>query len=153
MNRAELLDYLKVTFSTLISETGIEAKDSPRGFKYAIDATYRAIGVPAASLNIADSSLGTFAAGIDPNEATFAIARLFALRRFSYLLSVNTDIQIDNLRTSQSQMFDQVIVLIKEAESQVERMGYSELTTSKKFRLAKIRLDYLQPASAVDEMG
>jgi hypothetical protein len=139
MTRANALTYLVNKYTALATLTGQGVADDATGFGPAIDDALLLLDVPYSSLagySVADGSVRNYR----------LLLRLCALRGFSdQLASFNTyDITADGFTAKRAAELIQVNQLLVEATAEATNAGF--VITGNIMRLARINLDYLEPA-------
>lgn len=136
MNRAEALAFLNGEFSALGTKAGLTNTDTDAGWKAAIDAALRDLGVARADLQTT-----TIAASLDADFE--ALLRYWALQRVRSSLAAKEDVKLDGpgIDVKRSQLFKQVEPMLAEYRLEVEALGYGGAGAS----IGRLTLDFLEP--------
>jgi hypothetical protein len=132
MIRAEAVEYLSLTFSTIAAKLGIPATDTPQGYAYIIDSSLEVLGVSSQEEPESDA---LYKAALD----------YFALRAFWRQTATLVDTNIDGVPINRSQFAKNLKDMMDEAATVAGAAGI-DVGTGSALEMGRLNLDFLEPA-------
>lgn len=140
MTRGEAVIYLSEAWPGLASALGVTATDDAAGWKSAVDAALRALGVATADLAGATVSVA--------DEPTFlALLNVFGARRLLVEATLKVDVSVADVGISKrySQMRDGLAALLALYER--DSLVVALVGSVPQMVMGRMTLDYLEPAT------
>ena len=117
MTRAELLAYLNNTMRRMAADAGVQNSDTPEGYAYILDDTFRALGV-------SEDDLATASVGNSLRADAQLIGQYFALNAFLNNMAPNQDNDGTQIRSKRTQPNTQVQDRLNQITAQLKQRGY-----------------------------
>lgn len=144
MDRAAAVEYLEESYGDIRAYVGRTADDTAGGYKPAIDAAFRALGVPRASLATATTAA-------DQDGALEALLTYHVLDLFRRKLATRPDVTAGDgkVQAKRKQIFDMVTDLYNQAAAAVAAMA-SAAGGAGTYRLTTLDTGAFMSGSALD---
>lgn len=128
ITRGNMQDYAEVQHAELGVEAGIALTDTTAGIGLALDQAVAKLGDDTDNL-----------------DAAYALTDYYVLQRIWYALASRVDFDATAVQQKRSQVFNQVGMLLRDAEKRCAAAGHA-VATEKRVGLVEYVTDYLEPA-------
>ena len=127
ITRGDMLDYAEVQHAELAAEAGITIADTTAGIGLALDQAVAKLGSDTSNL-----------------DAAYSLTDYYVLQRVWYALASRVDFDATAVQRNRSQVFNQVYVLLGDAQKRCAAAGHA-VATEKRVALVEYNTDYLEP--------